>query len=645
MSKKRSESFFGMHFDFHAHPDQENIGEFCDYDTVDEFLREVKPDYVQCDTKGHAGVSSYPTKVGNPAPNMKGDILKMWRELTKKNGVSLYSHYSGVLDVEAAARHPEWAALTVEGKQSNQKWETSVFSPYVDELMIPQLIEMATVYGLDGVWVDGDCWGTIEDYSEYAAAAYKKATGLSLPAEDDEAGRKKYREFCRDGFRNYVKHYCDEVHKAAPDFEVASNWMYTSRAPERPYEGVAFISGDYSPQNSMRTAYFEGRAMQNSKKPWDLMAWGFFGGYVKEYAQLCAEASAVIALGGGFEVYNPQLVGTINKYLIPTWKKLADFCREREATCYKATPHREGAVLLSEKAFYEHKKGIFRGYSETNAHVDEAHALLYVLLDAGYSTELLLPYQIDDMSDGELSQYKFIAVPDLDVIEENIAARLKKYAEGGGSVVVCGTHATSLFESELGVKLGDAIGCEKVFPFSRGRRGTLKSDLIKVALNGASAVTKCSVTFRTNDLETEIFSTVAACGKGHFAGIYANIDDYQNAATAGVRDAFEDLVSAFYPKKAVEISGTRKIQVVLTEKNGALNVNLINVSGPHTDAKYANYDEILPIYDIGLSIEYPKAPTSVTEMPSGRKLKYKYENGRVALTLDKLDIHTVIVIK
>ena len=645
MNKKRSEAFFGMHFDFHAKADQENIGEFCDYETVDELLRNVKPDYVQCDTKGHPGISSYPTKVGYPAKNMKGDILKMWREETAKHGVSLYAHYSGVLDVEAVARHPDWAALNAEGKQSSQKWETSVFSPYVDELMIPQLIEMANDYGLDGAWVDGDCWGTVEDYSEYAAKAYKKETGFDLPSPDDEAGREKFREFCRDGFRKYVIRYCDEVHKAAPDFEVASNWMYTSRAPEKPYKGVAFISGDYSPQNSLRTAFFEGRAMQNSKKPWDLMAWGFFNGYTKEYAQLCAEASAVIALGGGFEIYNPQLVGSVHKYLIPMWKKLAEFCREREATCFKATPHHEGAVLFSKKAFYEHKKELFRGYSETNDYVGEAHGLLYALLDAGYSTELLLSYQIDDMSDDELSKYKFIAVPDLDVIEENIALRLKKYAAGGGCVVVCGARASKLFEKELGVKIGENVGGDKVFPMANGRRGTLMSDLPNVVPVDARTILKCSTEFRTNDLESRVFSTANKYGNGHFAGIYAKYGEYQNAATSGARDAVEETVSAVYPRKKVEISGTHEIQVVLTEKNGALNVNLINVSGRHTDAKYANYDEILPIYGVGLSIERPSAPKSVKEMPSGRELSYRYENGRVELVLERLDIHTVIVIK
>ena len=71
--KKRSESFFGLHFDFHAHKDQVNIGSFCDYETIDKLIEEVKPDYIQCDTKGHVGISSYPTKVGTQANEMKGD--------------------------------------------------------------------------------------------------------------------------------------------------------------------------------------------------------------------------------------------------------------------------------------------------------------------------------------------------------------------------------------------------------------------------------------------------------------------------------------------------------------------------------------------------------------------------------------------
>ena len=65
---------------------------------------------------------------------------------------------------------------------------TSTFGPYVDELMIPQLREVVERYDIDGVWVDGDCWGAELDWSEPAVAAWRAQTGTEPPTspEDDD---------------------------------------------------------------------------------------------------------------------------------------------------------------------------------------------------------------------------------------------------------------------------------------------------------------------------------------------------------------------------------------------------------------------------------------------------------------------------
>ena len=55
---------------------------------------------------------------------------------------------------------------------------TSVFGPYVDQLLLPQLRELAGDYGVDGVWVDGECWATIPDYGEEASRRFREATGF-----------------------------------------------------------------------------------------------------------------------------------------------------------------------------------------------------------------------------------------------------------------------------------------------------------------------------------------------------------------------------------------------------------------------------------------------------------------------------------
>ncbi|HLA41484.1 MAG TPA: hypothetical protein VJ417_15895, partial [Candidatus Glassbacteria bacterium] len=137
---RREDSFIGIHFDFHAGYDCTEVGRNVSREMVERIIDEVHPDYVQCDCKGHPGISSYPTKVGYPAPGFVLDPLRIWREVTAERGVALYVHYSGVWDAEAVKHHPGWARLDQNGRPDSLK--TSVFGPYADSLLIPQMKEL-----------------------------------------------------------------------------------------------------------------------------------------------------------------------------------------------------------------------------------------------------------------------------------------------------------------------------------------------------------------------------------------------------------------------------------------------------------------------------------------------------------------------
>ncbi|MHB9047168.1 MAG: alpha-L-fucosidase, partial [Pirellulales bacterium] len=113
---KRAESYFGIHFDFHAGPDCREIGKNTTRAMIEKILTAARPDYVQIDCKGHPGLSSYPTNVGNQAPGFVGDPLRLWREVTAEHGVGLYMHYSGVWDSQAIRLHPDWGVVNADGK-------------------------------------------------------------------------------------------------------------------------------------------------------------------------------------------------------------------------------------------------------------------------------------------------------------------------------------------------------------------------------------------------------------------------------------------------------------------------------------------------------------------------------------------------
>ena len=80
--KLRKDSFFGLHFDFHAHPERckgHILGENLKEEDIRTICREVNPDFIQIDCKGHPGYASYPSKLGNAMPHFAKDTLAVWQ--------------------------------------------------------------------------------------------------------------------------------------------------------------------------------------------------------------------------------------------------------------------------------------------------------------------------------------------------------------------------------------------------------------------------------------------------------------------------------------------------------------------------------------------------------------------------------------
>ena len=265
---KRKDSYFGVHFDFHAELTDKNIGQNTTPEMVNAIIDIIHPDYIQVDTKGHPGVSSYPTRVGNHGGSFVGDPLKVWRKVTAERGVALYGHHSGIYDKLAIGKNPLWAAVDPQGKPIADK--ASVFGPYVDKLLIPQLTELAIDYKLDGVWIDGDCWAAVPDYSDAARKAFTQQTGIkTIPTKPDDPHWFEWMQFQREAFRKYLRHYVEEVKKHDPGLGIASNWAFAMIMPEPVSCGVDFISGDNCGRNSVVIGRYASRMLASQGITWD----------------------------------------------------------------------------------------------------------------------------------------------------------------------------------------------------------------------------------------------------------------------------------------------------------------------------------------------------------------------------------------
>ncbi|MGQ9561281.1 MAG: hypothetical protein ACUVWA_12285 [Candidatus Oleimicrobiaceae bacterium] len=640
---KRSESFLGVHFDFHAGDDCTEIGRNVNQEMVAYILDTVKPDYVQCDCKGHPGRSSYPTRVGNQAPGFVVDPLRIWRQVTAERGVALYVHYSGVWDEKAVETHPEWACVNAQGEPSKQK--TSVFGPYVDQLLIPQLKELVEDYGIDGVWVDGDCWAVEPDYSPAALQAFTEKTAIcQIPKSPADPYWFEFLEFNREGFRNYLRHYVRELHAYRPDFQIASNWSFSSFMPEPVAADVDFLSGDYLWRNSVNSARFEGRVMAQQGKPWDLMAWSFTwtdGLYsTKSVPQLQQEAAIVLALGGGFQAYFPQKRdGSIRRWQMDVMAQVAEFCRARQAICHRAQPVPQIGLVLSTHAFYRQSPQPFAGWT---GEVSAIKGILQCLLDGQNVVDVVMEHHLQ----ARAREYPLLIYPEWAYIDPDCKALLLDYVAGGGRLLIIGARAARLFEKELGVGCQGEPQKQVLGLAAHGHLAGLNSEYQPVQLG--SGVRPFGKIYQDNDFlgEPAVAGSIAQYGKGSIAAVYLNLGErYMNSATTVSRDFLSSLVAELFPSPIVEVRGSHNVDVTVNRKDDKLMVNLVNTSGAHANERVNVFDQIPAVGPLTVSVRSNVKPKTVRLMPEGKKLAYTFRNGKLVVTIPKVEIHEVLVLE
>jgi len=607
--KRNDDRYFGLHFDFHASPKdlylEHPVGENLKEDDIREICRQMTPDFLQVDCKGHPGWASYPSKYGNAIPQIKDDPLKTWRKVTKEEGVKLFMHYSGVWDYRYVAETPQEAVMNADGTRSTQAVRTN--GRYVDELLIPQLKELAGEYGVDGMWIDGDCWGAAVDFDPATVAAFEAETGVNLkgkiPTDRDMPYFNEYRDYCRNLFRRYVNHYVDVLHSEYPSFKIASNWAFTDHMPEKVCADVDYISGDLSAQNSFWWARFSGRSMEKQGKPWDLMAWGFRnlqGHTYKTPAQMMQEAAAVISLGGGFQVYITQMIdGSPRMDKIRDLYPLGDFMRQRREWCFQGHLEPQVAVLLSTFDRYRESKGLF-----SRNGCEKAMSMVNLLCDAGHSVSIVSEH---DLTDGRINAYPVIAIPELyEGLEESTIDLLVEYVNDGGSLIYNGPTVCGLF-AEKGFPAGEEIS-------------VIGLDTLSV--------------------------TVREFGKGKVACIADDISkSYSELSQSRITDLFDSILVKMYDPR-IRIEECRGLlEIDDLWRDGRMLIQLVNANGLHHASNSLIEKSIAPVSDIRLKIRLDQKPSSLFLQPDGTKLKYTWKDGYAYVHIPRVDIHSVIEVR
>ena len=648
ITMKRKDCFFGLHFDYHANKDTKNIGKGFSPEVVERIVTEVQPDFIQCDTKGHPGYCSYSTKIGTPAPHLMMDLLAGWRKITKKHGVLLYSHYSGIWERCAAQQHPQWTSKGPNGEVSEKM---SVCGSYAQELLIPQLKELARDYQMDGAWVDGECWAQELDYSPEVKALFATQTGKD-PDKLTEDEKSLWVDFQRQAFFRYVENYIRQVKAEYPNFEITSNWLNSSWVPDN-LQITDFISGDLAPTNSVDSARFDGRLMQSYGRNWDIMSWGisYPVHHVKSAVQLQQEAAVIMALGGGFQIYNMQdPQGTVkDEWAIPIWAEVSKYVRSRKAFCHNAKIKPDVGVLYSPKAYYSCMPQSL--FWRDNTYNTELNGVLMALCDTGRSINILHTQTLEEQ---KLSQYQTIVITDYVKMETGVSEQLRVYVKNGGKLLIVGAQAaenlSQLFEIPM------EKGAEQPVVVLRSQGAAVEMRCPYMRLQNTTGILKMDECEVEGDLNCHnppptIFVAgqipsfaIYPFGQGSVGVIPVSFGrSYLQEMSWELKHFVMNCMDAMNVGRA-RVNKTGTVELLVTEKDNKTYVHLINLLGEHRTQTVKTFESIPAVTDVQVELPLTQTPKFVKLQPENREISYKRTQNGISIQLPGVELYTIIEI-
>ena len=662
--------YFGLHYDFHAGPDDLDIGSHCSMDELVPMLRLMGPEFVQTDCKGHAGYTSWFSKIPEASvpSHLQHDALAQWRAATSALGLPLHCHYSGIWDKAAGARHPEWcvvpAAPRADSAPGGQNAGAPVHEkmcprgPYLDELLIPQALELIDRYGVNGFWIDGDLWAVEPCYCPRCLRAWTEETGLAeAPSDPSDPRWPRWWKFTRDSFTGYVRRYCDAIHAHKPGVFVCSNWLQTFRNPGDPSAvPTDWISGDNTWVWGLDGSRCEARFLSTRQKPWDIMLWAFYGSHglgnplsprsFKPPQMLMQEAAVLLSFGGNVQIYehSPVRDGRLVPWRMRRLREVGEFVKARREFCQHAETVPQIAVLHSER----HLESTANGPNLMwNVDVSPVQGALFALLESGYGVDLfdewaLLP---------RLAEFPMVVAPEQDGMSDEMVAALKAYVENGGSLLVTGAKAHARFgEAFLGFH---ALEWKKAgtfaYPAGDGE-GLLYSDpwLLGEAAAGAETLGRLGRDCLLEDRLTPFAAaTLHRVGRGMVAYVPARLGhDFDFSRFPTARQFFAELAGRLLPDPAIRARTPACVDVALRRQGTRTLVHFVNrMSGIPNQPNNGAIDEIPRVGPLGVRMRLARKPSKVSwELDEG-EASWTWADGVLEATVPGVWIHGILVVE
>ncbi len=648
--------FRQIHLDFHTSGQIPGIGSHFSKEEFQEALKIGHVNSITVFAKCHHGWSYHPTRVNRMHPHLDFDLLGAQLEACAEIGVRAPVYISAGYDEKEVAAHPDWLhwwgpeGITGEYLGRAAYHLFCYNTPYLD-LLSAQVEEVMQKYNPCEIFLD---ISNVRVCHCPACRAEIEALGEDPtdPAALLRQGERVYARYC---------HRMEEIiHKYNPDTAIFHNAGNITRGRRDLADFDTHLELESLPTGGWGYDHFPMSAAYVRTLGKEFLGmtgkfhttWGEFGGF-KHPNALRYEAALSIACGAKCSVgdqLHPD--GSMNP---ATYRMVGAAYAEVEAKepwCSDVTNVADIAVLSSEAVNGPQERD--RQFADVGAN--------RILLEGKYLYDIL-----DLQSD--LSPYKLVILPDDIRLDGELAARLNAYLDQGGKILATGESGLWKDRDEFALPFGaDFLGKCTFRPnyyipqfetvngqtayiiYEQGyeislHRGTAAPALKQDSYFNRTPEHFCSHQHTPNDpsvldagsavrdntvyLPWNLFSEYAEMGSFHVKELLCHMIDTLlgegKTLTAGL------------PDRGVTTLMEQKAQNRLVH-------HLLFAHTTNRGLKTEVIQDVVPLYNVPVTIRLDRAPASVTLEPSGEALPFTYENGILSYTVPRVEIHQMVCI-
>lgn len=667
-------SYRKLFFDFHTQQSVQDVARDFDAEKWADELVKSQVQSINLHSLCFFGWKYYRKgKYGYIHPNLPEgrDLVEEMIAACHKRDIKVVGYFCVHHSEPVTEYHPEWLRRDKAGKAMGN--QVSLFSPYYDEVLLPQLEEYTRNYDVDGVFFDFLYASGQISYDTYSREAFKKATGNDLPENTEDPVFGIYTKWKLEAFKKKRQQMFDAVHRGNPNVLVSINWAYTNRQPEAPPEDVGFLMLDILPDDQVFNASYVAKYWNTLGKPFDIMNtaflkwWGDWG--VKPAESLKQECATILANGGhpwiGYQ-YNTDYA--VEPALMDVYRQTFEFVKEREEYVKDAHPVPYIAVLHSLHGHFTHGPAL-------NVDESKLKPLFKMLMESGYHFNIVNEKGLAE----NLDQYKLVILPDQRYLEPGLVSALREFVRKGGSIIASGLtgtqdaayQPTGKFDLEdvLGVKLENKEYTH-THSYMELTANNLKKDVLDMPQQvygevtyvkpaGARLLAELWDVYLRGDGNYLLSSspagkntgypaiTVNEFGKGKAAYLAQDIfTAYSERSQWNLKNVFRNLLDMVIHEKLIETNAPSMVEIVLNKKGKDLQVNMVNHYREKSLGEAISITEkVIPIHNIQVKLKVEGKPKSVMLVPEKKKLDWKMNDEYLIFTVPELHINSIAVIE